>query len=171
MEGRSVLLVSAWSSFKKEDRCVPQSNAAELRKGECFWCLQPWRGVAGREITRRLLVVSIGGWRVWRRKSDFFKEILVQDHFYRKYWLNHKFFELDLFLCLPLLMMNNGAIALWIADSEQRLSVRLCAGWFVAPNTPFIECHWFISFLWNGMIRCISMIASSMQYSSGLCPS
>ena len=59
-------------------------------------------------------------------KAFLFKEILVQDHFYRKYSLNHKLFELDT-LCLPLLMMNDGAIAM-VADSEQGLSVRLCAG-------------------------------------------
>ena len=44
-------------------------------------------------------------------KAFLFKEILVQDHFYRKYSLNHKLFELDT-LCLPLLMMNDGAIAM-----------------------------------------------------------
>ena len=37
--------------------------------------------------------------------SFFFKEILVQDHFFRKYSLHHSIFELD-YLCLPPLMMN-----------------------------------------------------------------
>jgi len=54
------------------------------------------------------------GYVVWWSvdcKAFLFKEILVQDHFYRKYSLNHKLFELDT-LCLPLLMMNDGAIAM-----------------------------------------------------------
>jgi len=52
-----------------------------------------------------------------------FKEILVQDHFYREIFFITSFFELD--NCLPLLMMNNVTFY-YVIDSEQRLSVRLC---------------------------------------------
>ncbi len=99
-------------------------------------------------------------------ESGIFKEILVQDHFYRKYSLNHKLFELDT-LCLPLLMMNNGAIAM-VADSEQRLSVRLCVESDSSlQHTPFLNvaCP-SSSGQWVGRI---SMIAPWALYSSRLC--
>ena len=53
-----------------------------------------------------------------------FKEILVQDHFYRKYSQSQVF--LNWIICLPLLMMNKMfSLFMIIIDSEQRLSVRL----------------------------------------------
>ena len=98
-------------------------------------------------------------------ESVISKEILVQDHFYRKYSLNHKLFELDT-LCLPLLMMNNGAIAM-VADSEQRLSVRLCVESDSSlQHTPFLNAAWPSP---PGTTGRISMIAPSTLYSSRLC--
>ena len=101
---------------------VSNFATAKLR---IFQRRKPWSRQLSTLIMNRLFAVFGGGDLLvfcWRR---IFKEILVQDHFYRKYSWNHKFFELD--LCLPLLMMNDGAIAM-VTDSEQRLSVRLCAG-------------------------------------------
>ena len=110
---------------------VSNFATAKLR---IFQRRKPWSRQLSTLIMNRLFAVFGGGDLLvfcWRRN---FKEILVQDHFYRKYSWNHKFFELD--LCLPLLMMNDGAIAM-VADSEQRLSVRLCAEWtqLVRSNT------------------------------------
>ena len=110
---------------------VSNFATAKLR---IFQRRNPWSRQLATLIMNRLFAVFGGGDLLvfcWRR---IFKEILVQDHFYRKYSWNHKFFELD--LCLPLLMMNDGAIAM-VADSEQRLSVRLCAEWtqLVRSNT------------------------------------
>ena len=54
----------------------------------------------------------------------FFKEILVQDHFYRKYSLSQVFLNLTL-LCTP----DDDYIIIqiiYIINSEMRLSVRLC---------------------------------------------
>ena len=86
----------------------------------------------------------------WLQKHFIQHYDLLPPHFYYygSSW-NHRFFELD--LCLPLLMMNDGAIAM-VADSEQRLSVRLCAETiFIAPTHTIFEClhHSMNAFRWS----------------------
>ena len=80
-------------------------------------------------------------WGIEVQNFLFFKEILVQDHFYRKFSISQGFFDLD--ICLPLLMM----IILLIVS--MRLSVRLCTEWYCNLSFlihRYLNVHnWFIS--------------------------
>jgi len=87
-----------------------------------------------------------------------FKEILVQDHFYRKYWLNHKFFELDLFTVfhswwwtmVPLLYGSPIVSRGWAwdfvrGDSSLQTHHLLNA----IDSSPFFGMEWFDAFRWS----------------------
>ena len=140
-------------SFLGRSMSSTSTSPVTRHHGSSYGVQSPWYLCLRVLNTRRLLVVSIGGWRVERRKSDFCKEILVQDHFYRKYWLNHKLFRIGSLFCLPLLMMNVMAPYCFMDSPivSRGWAWDFVRGDFVSPNTPFIECdlYWFISFSWN----------------------
>ena len=147
-----------WTAYGNVANWKWQSAMQRSHDGDGVMC-KLWRWVL-------VDCVVIG---VWNVACFFFKEILVQDHFYRKYSLNHKLFELDTHLpstpdderwchCYGLPTVSRS----WAWDSVLDVGPRSL------QHKPFFECLSGHLPLCGHGSECISMIAPSMPHSSRL---